>query len=609
MNGRWRSLGQVARAALSLALVLGATVACAQDPHPLRPADLSSPRAAIRTFLESGDALREFAARQYLPSPSRARYEQVQALADKTLLSLDLSEIPPAARDERGYAAANALYEVLSRIALPPLEQIPDAAQMAKLAPLAPAEARPAGKPDDTRNAVAQRWVIPDTRIALVRAASGPHSDEFLFSVDTVARAGEFYERVRGLRYQRQTALKDLPDILLSAGGWMIPYAWIQALPAPMRAPILGQSAWKWVGLFLVPVALAALLWIVHRLTRLPENRSPLARELARLAVPAAFWLSMPAVEHVALVQLLLVGSVGSAVELATTALTFVAAAWTAWRVASVIAEVIIVSSPAAVDTRGHPVVRSVARLLGVVAAAVLFVMGADRIGMPLYGVVAGLGVGGLAVALAAQPTIENLIGGVSLVADRAIRVGEYCRYGDDHGTVERVGLRSTLFRGLDRTLTNIPNAVLAKLPIVALTRRDQMLIRTVIGLRYETTPEQLRYVLVELGRLLAAHARVETESARARLVEFSESALNVEVFAYVSSTDWGEFLGIQEEILLRVLEIIDRGGTALAFPSQTLYLARDTGIDAARTETVKTNLGQWLDEGSALPERSPATS
>ncbi|HUP09497.1 MAG TPA: hypothetical protein VMU47_20225, partial [Caldimonas sp.] len=94
-----------------------------------------------------------------------------------------------------------------------------------------------------------------------------------------------------------------------------------------------------------------------------------------------------------------------------------------------------------------------------------------------------------------------------------------------------------------------------------------------------------------------------------ARLVEFSESALNVEVFAYVSSTDWGEFLGIQEEILLRVLEIIDRGGTALAFPSQTLYLARDTGIDAARTESVKTNLGQWLDEQSGPTERTRATS
>ncbi|HUP08802.1 MAG TPA: hypothetical protein VMU47_16710, partial [Caldimonas sp.] len=402
---RWAAL-------LPLALALDATPALGQQLNPLKPADLSSPRATIQTFLASGDALREFAARRYLPSPSRARYEQVQSLAGETLLCLDLSEIPPAARDKTGYAAANALYEVLSRIPLPPLEQIPNAEQIAKLEP-APTETPPSNNAKTSQNAVAQRWVIPETRIALVRSATGPHSDEFLFSTDTVARAGEFYERVRGLPYQRQTALKDLPEILLSAGGWMIPYAWIQALPAPMRQPIIGQAAWKWVGLLLVPMVLAALLWIVHRLTRPREDGSPLAREVALLAVPGAFLLAMPAVEHVALVQLLLVGSVGSAVELATTGLTFVAAAWTAWRVASVMAEVIIASSPAAAGSRGHPVVRSVARLLGVIATAVLFVMGADRIGMPLYGVVAGLGVGGLAVALAAQPTIENLIGGV----------------------------------------------------------------------------------------------------------------------------------------------------------------------------------------------------
>ena len=118
---------------------------------------------------------------------------------------------------------------------------------------------------------------------------------------------------------------------------------------------------------------------------------------------------------------------------------------------------------------------------------------------MPVYGIAAGLGVGGLAVALAAQPTIENLLGGMSLFADKPVRVGDVCKYGDAVGTIEAIGIRSARIRGEDRTLTTIPNAALAKMPIVNLSQRDRMLIQTVIGLRYETTPEQLRYVLVKL--------------------------------------------------------------------------------------------------------------
>ena len=221
--------------------------------------------------------------------------------------------------------------------------------------------------------------------------------------------------------------------------------------------------------------------------------------------------------------------------------------------------------------------------MLGIVAAAALLALGADRIGMPLYGIVAGLGVGGLALALATQPTIENLIAGISLVADKAVRIGEFCKYGDALGTVEAVGVRSTRIRGLDRTLTNIPNAVLAKMPVASLTRRDRMLIQTVLGLRYETTPEQLRDVLVKLRHLLESDPRVDSDSASARLVKCGDSSLDVEMFAYVRTTVWVEFLGIREELLLRMMDIIEQAGTEMAFPSQTLYLGRDRGIDSTK--------------------------
>jgi len=216
--------------------------------------------------------------------------------------------------------------------------------------------------------------------------------------------------------------------------------------------------------------------------------------------------------------------------------------------------------------------------------SATLLALGANRLGIPVYGIVAGPGVGGLAIALAAQPTIENLIGGLNLFADKPIRVADFCKYGDAVGTVEAIGIRSTRIRGIDRTLTTIPNAALAKMPIVNLTRRDQMLIQAVIGLRYDTTPEQLRYILVRLREMLLGHPRVHPEPARARFIGFGASSLDIEVFAYVMTSDWNVFLGIREDILLRAMDVIEQGGSAIATPhAEDLFAPASSGDGAGR--------------------------
>ena len=215
-------------------------------------------------------------------------------------------------------------------------------------------------------------------------------------------------------------------------------------------------------------------------------------------------------------------------------------------------------------------------------------------LGLHAYGIIAGLGVGGLAIALAAQPNIENLIGGLSLFADRPVRVGDFCKYGDDVGTIEAIGIRSTRIRGIDRTLTTIPNGVLSKMPVVNFTLRDRMLLKTVIGLRYETTPEQLRHVVAKLRELLLAHPMVTPEPSRVRFAGFGESSLNVEVFAYVGTKDWNEFLEVQEDIYLRMIDVIAASGTGFAFPSQTLYFARDKGLDPDKSAAAMAEVQQW---------------
>src|SRR5262245_27967349 len=312
------------RLALSLtALVLIAAGALAQDPaHPLKPPDRSSPRAALMTFLDSADALAAFMAREYVQTPTRSNFARMVAMGAIPIQCLDLSEVPPAARQKTARAAAVALYEVLSRIPIPPLEEIPDAGHVTPPDGKAPA-----------------RWVIPDTEIALARVQEGPRSGEFLFSPDTVARAGEFYDRVRALPYRRPVPLQNVHDIVVTGGGWMVPFAWVQALQAALRVPIAEQAAWKWIGLALILGVTWLFLWLVYRMSQLGDAGHPFLRALAQFAMPAAVLAAAPVLAYLALVQLNLTGGVGSAVELATTAVVYLAGAWMSWRFAPVVAE------------------------------------------------------------------------------------------------------------------------------------------------------------------------------------------------------------------------------------------------------------------------------
>jgi len=592
LSPTWRPGSVPARFTMVLwGCLLVALTALGQDPaHPLKPPDRSSPRAALKTFLEAGDALGAFLARDYLPSPSRAKFHHLRSLVETALQGLDLSEVPPAARGKTGRAAATALYETLSRIQLPPFEEIPDTGQLS----------RPAGTN-------AARWVIPNTEIALERVPSGPHQGEFLFSPETLAKANDFYERVRGSAFTRPVPLEDLKEIITAGGGWLVPHRWIQALPAWLRAPLAGQAGWKWIGLVLVLGVFALFLRVAYHLSHRGINQHPFLEALAAAALPAFVLLATPAFAYLARVQLNFIGRVGSGIEMGATAVMFLACAWISWRFAPVAAEAIIASPHIAPESIDAHLIRICARLLGIIAGAGLLAVGAERLGVPLYGVLAGLGVGGVAIALAAQPTIENLIGGLSLFADKPIRVGDFCKYGADLGTVEAIGMRSTRIRGIDRTLTTIPNAVFSKMPVVNLTKRDRMLIKSVIGVRYETSPEQLRYLLIKIRELLLGHPRIHPDPARARFIGYGASSLDIEVFAYVTTSDWAEFLGIREDVLLRIMDIIKESGTGFALPSQTLYFARDQGLNANRINAAETQVRNWREEGRLpFPDFSP---
>src|SRR4029450_13941720 len=186
----------------------------------------------------------------------------------------------------------------------------------------------------------------------------------------------------------------------------------------------------------------------------------------------------------------------------------------------------------------------------------------------------AGLGVGGIAVALAAQKTLENVIAGASLIIDQAVRVGDFLKVGDLQGTVDHMGVRATRIRALDRSVVSVPNGQIANMSLETLSVRDKFWFHPVVALRYETTTDQMRQVLTGIRQLLARHPAVDSESIRVRFLRLGTFSLDIQVFAYVFARDWVHFLEMQEDLLLTVTEIVAAAGTSIAFPSQTMYVA-----------------------------------
>jgi len=370
-------------------------------------------------------------------------------------------------------------------------------------------------------------------------------------------------------------------------------------LPAPFfDIRFLQIQLWQWIGLFVL-LALAGAAAVVTAAIAMRIARSIVARTRTTTDDRVVDVATGPL--RLGLFVLFLYAgtfalalSVRAQATAATTAklLSVLVVAWGALRIVDVMARLAEERYAARphVATAMVPLVRRSGRLF-VGSLAVIAVL--QNLGLNVSSLLAGLGIGGLAVALAAQKTVEHLFGGITLVTDQPVRVGDLCRFGETIGTVEDIGLRSTRIRTVDRTVISVPNGEFAAMQIENFSRRDRIRLRATLGLRYETTPDQLRYLLVELKKLLLGHPKVHPEPARVRFVGFGAYSLDIEVFAYVRTVDYDEYLAVREDIFLRLMDVVNASGTGFAFPSQTHYESHE-GLDEARRQAAEAQVQEW---------------
>ncbi len=584
-----RRLGQIVMLGLALLLLQNSLTAAPLVKRPLAPPDTSSPQATLRNLVENvNESHRTLMAAydQYLkepgpfPSPSvREKAKQAKILFERAKGSLNLSEIPFRLEGDVGTEGTLLLKEVLDRIEVPPYAEIPDAEAVAADEKLS-------------------RWTLPDTEIDIVKVEEGDKAGEFLFSPETVTRLGEFYQKVKNLPY-KPGATEGFHQFYISTPGRLLPLKWLQGLPSWLHAVYWDQTLWQWIGL---GISLLIAFWIPYRSFR--RNR----RRIAALAPPQRTWL-MLLPPLIAIASLIAVNYVldewlnitGDVLLIMLTPLSMIIStmvALTIFLFSNGLAETIIASpkiDPRGLDASG---IRTFFRLLGLFISTTILILALERVGISLIPILAGLGIGGVALALAGRPTLENIIAGLILFADRPVKLGEYCRFGEQEGTVLEIGLRSTRILAQNGDLISMPNSKFSELELANKSRRDRILLRQTVGLRYETTSEQLRFVLAKLREMILAHPKLLEEKAQVRFVKYGDYSKDVEIYVYVDTGNWWEFRGIQEDVLLRVQDVVEAAGTDFAFPSQTTYLSQDSGLDSERIRAAEAEVKAWRSKG-----------
>ena len=587
----------------------------------LKPVDTTNPRSTLLGFLDAVSRAHvliteaEAALAATPPTLSEEEARQIERRAHNFLsraaFALDLKEVPASLHDEIGIETVIQLKEIFDRMWLPNLDFVPDADMVEAARQKAPATALEAGSPF--------RWRYPNTEIEIVEILEGDRAGEFLFSAKTVREAEEFFNKVRDLPYRSEVSAdhrgqyafsdptKGFYDYFTTTPGYLIPRAHflgalLDDLPDWSLAVYAEQTVWQWGGFVLSVLAAAVAVLLVFRLARrYAKHLGEVKDHWLRVLLPVIVAVIVLIVNDFASQGLNLTGDVQAAVKAGGEAIIVAMMAWAVFALFAAFAETVI----AAPQIRGESIDASLLRLLagivGFLVAAWIVIDGLQELGADVIPLLAGLGIGGLAVALAAQKTIANVIGSLILFANRPVRVGDFCRYGDQVGTVEKIGLISTQIRSLERTIVTVPNAEFSEMKLDNISKRDERLFKTTLQLRYETTPEQLRYLLARLRQLLLTHPMVTPEPARVRFVDLAAYSQDVEIFAYLRCQDQSTFLAIKEDILLRIVGIVNEAGTGFAFPSQTAYLGRDDGLDEDRARTAEEEVAAWRAKG-ALP-------
>ncbi|MBI5548918.1 MAG: mechanosensitive ion channel family protein [Deltaproteobacteria bacterium] len=493
---------------------------------------------------------------------------------------LDLSGVEKARQPEEGPRLARRLGLVLKRL---------------RPAGFGSVSNDPAGAPERevaVDEEVAARAALEDREVSL-KLARYPRTGGapvWVVSADTAGLVDEVYDQ---LGY--------------GAAGDLLPAAFFEW-------QALGVQLWQWLGLliaFVLALALGyAASWLTRGLLGRAAARTSWAWDdelVAALKGPLAIGFAV--VAFLALTEYLALGEGPRESILVGCKLTAIlAGGWLLLRLVDVAGHALVGIFQGRHDDLATAMVPVFRKVLKPIAAVLVGVVALQNLGLNVAGLIAGLGIGGLAIALAGKSTLENLFGSLAIAFDRPFKIGEFVKVGDFMGVIEDVGLRSTRIRTLDRTLVSVPNGQMADAKVENFARRDRFKVGLVLGLEYATSMDQLKLIIDDLKKSLISDPRVFQEAISVRFIGYGAYALNLEMLFWVLAPSFDVFTGIREELLFEIGRIVERSGARLAFPSQTLYQAPAAPADPRLAEQARLEVEKRSEAGVLCVPEIPTT-
>lgn len=561
-----------------LLLVTGSfpdTAFAEEDSNPAKgtsdpvPTSLASPRATMDTFLGAMNDIKR-------GEPER--------IAD-AVATLDLSEVNALVRAERGADLAWMLLDIMDRTRLVDLKKVP---------------ARREGKP----------WAFARYEKGTVRIAMQADG-RWLFDGATVADLPEIHDELAG----KARVVGDEQD----SSHLPVHLRLRNHLPDSLKQRTFLLENWRWAALLIIAAAGVLLDWLVSALLRLfmrgwrqrsgheafRDVSDRTLRPFGMLAMAAVWWLGINLLglpESALLVLLLAVKFLAS-----------VAGVWAAYRLVDLVSAWLEHRARQTVNKIDDVLAPLITRTLKIFVTVAGLIFIADNLNIDVTGLVAGLGLGGLAFALAAKDMVQNLFGSVTVLLDRTFTVGDWIRVGDQEGSVERMGFRSTRIRTFYNSVVTVPNSKFITADVDNMGERRYRRLSTKFTIAYDTPPDRIEAFCEGVREIVRQHPYMRKDYYHVYLNGLGDSALEVLVYVFWETPDWGTELRERHRFLLDCLRLANRLGVEYAYPTQTLFVRQDEAepvsegqtVDAARDSGIAA-ARDIVDHSTGLDKRPP---
>ena len=571
-----------------------------EERYLLHPANTSSPRDTIISFIKLTQRFHDLISSEDYSPEDRI---EVMHLFGEIQDFFDMQNIPPSLRADYASAAGIYLREIIDRVGLPDLEHIPGEIAMRD----AIAEGQPA------------RWQIPGLPFEISRVNSGPDEGRYLFTESTLREAKSVFQRVRNMPYVSEAA-KDFYYHFFLTPNPLIPAEWIDALPAWMLTDYWEQTVWQWFSMVAVILIAVLSVWLLRKILKLiSQERSKLFRHVCMLCVPTyAIGVSLLAYNLID-DKIFITGEVFQVVTYILYLVLLACGIVVTFVLGTVICDVVTRSDRFEGRTFDSHLARIGIRIGSIIVCLAVLIQGLQQIGFSLATVIAGAGVTGLAVALAAQSTLRNIFGSLMILIDRPFRVGQRIIVGSHDGVVEEIGLRSTRIRLLNGHVTSIPNERMADAEIENVGLRPYIRRVSSIHLAHGMPIEKVNRAVELIRGILEPHQVSEGGihssddpnapinyadfPPRVFFNEFNRDSLNLLMIYWYHPPEYWDFLEFSQRINEEIIEKFREEGIEFAFPTRTVHIA---GTTATPFPQIEADPGEGQEkENEVVGERS----